>query len=307
MQESIPPRSSSQLRLAAFIMTYERPEIITSTIQSILHQTHPPEKIIVIDNSESTTTELLIKKLAIKEVQYHRVGYNAGPAGAAKIGLEILAKEEFEWIYWGDDDDPPEDVNSFERLLNIGLKTENAGAVGSIGGLLNKFSGQTRNLRNSELQEINEVDYIPGNKNFLINTAVVKQNVFPSPELFFGFEELDFCLKMKRAGFRIYIDGASILKGRMAGGKTDPEYRWKGKQWGAHLPGPRQYYSARNILFVLIKHKMPVAFFYMLIKTALKSFLGFKYGAAYGKQAFRIYTSAIIDFLLGKTGRKIFT
>lgn len=294
----------SNLKFAAFIMTYERPQLIANTIHKILAQTFIPAKILVIDNSSTHDTEKIISDLGIASVSYYRIGFNAGPAGAAQTGLKILAEDGFDWIYWGDDDDPPETNDVFESLLEMALKLEDAGAVGSIGGYLNRFSGRTRNLANHELQDINEVDYIPGNKNFIVNVAVVRKNILPTPELFFGFEELDYCLKMKAAGFKIYIDGHTVLKGRQQAGKIDPDYRWQSKNWGKKLPGQRQYYSSRNILLVLSKNRLYVALVFMLGKTMLKALFGFRYGIVYGKRSLIIHTHAILDFLMNKKGQR---
>src|SRR5690349_18373259 len=97
-------KSRDSVRFAGFIMTYERPGIILDTIGRVLAQTRPPEKLLIVDNSESSETKKLIEHLNDNRIQYFAVGYNAGPAGAAKIGLQKLAEGGFDWIYWGDDD-----------------------------------------------------------------------------------------------------------------------------------------------------------------------------------------------------------
>ena len=110
-----------EIRFAAFVMTYERPEVLLKTIQSLREQTFPPEKILIIDNSISKTTELLLNKHQLSNLEYFRVGYNSGPAGASKIGLNKLTELGYDWIYWGDDDDPPRNNLVFEHLFN-GIK-----------------------------------------------------------------------------------------------------------------------------------------------------------------------------------------
>lgn len=299
-------RNLSDLRLAAFIMTYERPEIIVTSIRSIRNQSIRPQKILIVDNSVTLRTEKVIEQLNFPDVFYHRMGHNTGPAGAAKYGLMELAKEEFDWIYWGDDDDPPNGEDTFERLLSMVLDLPKAGAIGSIGGYLHPIKGVTRNLANHELQSINEVDYVPGNKDFIINGEVVRKAILPSAELFFGFEELDYCLKIKKAGYKIYIDGATILKGRLTAGNTDPNYRWRSKHWGIEAPGLRQYYSARNMLFVLLKNQLLFALTYVFIKTFFKAFWGYRYGVAYGKKSFTMYSFALYDFLTNRKGSRNF-
>lgn len=74
-------------------------------------------KILVVDNSESDVTKEAIEKLGYENLEYYRVGYNSGPAGGSKIGLEKLSAEGYDWIYWGDDNNPPRDETVFRRFF----------------------------------------------------------------------------------------------------------------------------------------------------------------------------------------------
>jgi len=129
------------MKFAGFIMTFERATILEETLGKIFSQTVSPEKILIVDNSITKDTEELISKLNNPKVIYHKVGYNSGPAGAAKIGLTILASEGYDWIYWGDDDDPPFFNDTFEILLKVALSDSKCGCVGSVGQFLNKRTG----------------------------------------------------------------------------------------------------------------------------------------------------------------------
>src|SRR5690606_14963173 len=102
----------------AFIMTFERPEIILTTIRNLRSQTFPPEYILIIDNSASFDTQEVLKRLLSPYLEYHRIGYNSGPAGAAKVGLSKVSEKGFHWIYWGDDDNPPTNPQVFEFFFN---------------------------------------------------------------------------------------------------------------------------------------------------------------------------------------------
>jgi GT2 family glycosyltransferase len=288
------------MRFAAFIMTYERADILSDTIGKILSQTFPPEKILVVDNSESMDTSALLARSTDPKIEYLRVGYNAGPAGAAKIGLQRLADEGFDWIYWGDDNDPPRSPLIFEKLLSLTSAQPAIGALGAVGGRWNKLTGRTRTLSNAELKGLTEVDFIAGGRNFIVSAAPVRNNILPSEDLFFGFEELDFCLKLKAAGYRIFIDGDSLLQSRAQAGKGASDFRWQGKKYGTVQPTSRSYYSTRNMLIILKKNHLYLAMIFLIVKTLFKMVFSFKYGLAYGKKAFRLYYSALRDFVLNR-------
>ncbi|TAE20248.1 MAG: glycosyltransferase, partial [Bacteroidetes bacterium] len=100
------PSAEQSKYLAGFIITYNRVNILPDTVEKILAQSFPPEKLLIVDNSEGTETEEWVKTVPHLPLHYYRVGYNSGPAGGAAIGLQKLAEEGYEWIYWGDDNDP---------------------------------------------------------------------------------------------------------------------------------------------------------------------------------------------------------
>lgn len=288
----------------AFVMTYERPLILEDTIKKILDQSFPPEKILIVDNSRSEDTEKLINLLNDFRLEYYRVGYNSGPAGAARIGLKKLADEGYQWIYWGDDDDPPTFNDSLQILLS-GVHEgsfRSVGVIGSVGQYFDKLTGNMVRVPNTSLQQSGflEVDSVAGNQSMIVNADVVKRGVLPTPELFFGFEELDFCLKVKKAGFSIRAS-------------TDLFNRSREKYYRVDFVKPlyvkkdikrliRQYYSTRNILVILFRHELYLAFSYNLCKSFIKSLVGFQYGLVYGQRNFALILKAVKDGLLNRLG-----
>lgn len=61
-------------RIQVFILTYERPELLAQTLQSVLEQDYPNYEVIVSDNSKSENTAVLINDFACDKLTYrHRV------------------------------------------------------------------------------------------------------------------------------------------------------------------------------------------------------------------------------------------
>ncbi len=286
-------------------MTYERPQEVIRTVEKLLAQTFPPQKILVVDNSLSHDTAEAIGHLTMGKVVYHRMGFNAGPAGAAATGLSMLTADGYEWIFWGDDDDPPPYPESFHHLFKIieARPHDPIGVIGALGGKLNRKTGRTLNYSNRELEGIVEADYIPGNKLMIVHGDVVKRGVLPAAKLFFGFEELDFCLKVKNAGFKILFDGTGIRAQRVAAGNTSASYRWRGKAIGDERKLWRQYYSSRNMLYILKLNKLWIALIYNLFRIPIKSIYGFRFGWSYGTKLFRLQWLALFHFVSGRFGK----
>jgi GT2 family glycosyltransferase len=295
---------NESLNFAAFIMTYQRVATLESTIKALLNQSCPPQKILIVDNDPDKSAEVLLSKFSNILVEYHPVGYNSGPAGAAKIGLEILSTQGYKWIGWIDDDDPPIYNDTFEILLKKAELTDNCGCVGVVGQFFNKGNGLMVRVPDDELEGngVLEVDTIAGGMCKIVRAEVCsKGKVFPDTSFFYGFEELDFDLRMQEAGYVLVVDKELYKRHRVKfnriglqvkrGQKKDKNRIW------------RDYYSIRNSLIIQQKNKLFSAFFITIMRSVLKIISGFRYGVTYGNANARVILHALIHFLLGKRGK----
>lgn len=289
-------------------MTYERPHIIGDTILKVFEQTYPPEKLLIVDNSPSKDTELVIHNLSDSRLEYLHLGFNAGPAGSARIGLEKLYEQGYDWIYWGDDDDPPKFPDSLELILQVVDQRENIGIAGAVGGRFNWSTGMLQRLDDDELKGVVAVDFIAGGMVIIVNAAVVARGILPDERFFFGFEDLDFCINAKRAGFDIAINGELAYRNRKSSNRLKLEEQkdryqgWKFKKSKATLW--REYYSIRSFAFMMLhKNKRYTIFFILLLRVFYKMLIGFK---VYGRAGFlncKILFLAVKDAILKRMGR----
>ena len=136
-----------------FIITRNSPSILKNTIEEIFNQTLPPQSILIVDNSDNEATQLMYEQTNDSRLQYYNVGYNSGPAGAAKIGMEILFAQGYEWVVWGDDDDPPKFDNLIEDLFDIVHHNDNEflGMVGAVGERFDRKKGTIVRLKDEQL------------------------------------------------------------------------------------------------------------------------------------------------------------
>lgn len=294
-------------KFAGFIMTHNRSNILEDTIETIFRQSFPPDKILIVDNSDNQLTEELIFALKTKNLalDYIHTGSNAGPAGAANLGLKILLGEGYDWIYWGDDDDPPKFTDIFEKLLGIANNIPDTGAIGSVGSKFNFRTGILERFRDDELKGVLEVDAIGGNHNLIVNgNAVRKSNIFPDITLFFGFEEFDFLQRLKRAGFKILVSGDSLLEHRKANNRLGPQKIYTALPQRLNHSLNRKYYSDRNLIYILFYNlKSPIAGTMVILRILLKSILGFFGGFKSGVYNLKVTLVAIFDGLFKKMGQ----
>lgn len=291
------------IRLGGFIITYNRPGILLESLKVIFAQTQSPELLWIIDNSNNLETDHAIANLSDPRIKYFRMGYNAGPAGAAKQGLKLCADSGLDWIYWGDDGDPPENPETFEMLLSIKDVNPYCGILGAVGHFFDYKKGEIKRIQSRllERKECVEVETIAGGMSMLVHKDVVHAAIFPNPDLFFGFEELDFCLKAKRKGFILLVHCGLFLTLRKKYNRT--EFNRALYKRKSNLV--REYYSLRNLLYISDELTNSAMKRQLIFKWMVKSIYGFRYGAIYGAKNFKMVWLAFYHYGLGIKGKTI--
>ncbi|REG91521.1 glycosyltransferase [Algoriphagus antarcticus] len=291
------------IKLGGFIITFHRPGILMDTLDQVFNQTFPPEFIWVIDNSKDDQTLSALIKRDDNRIKYHYMGYNAGPAGAAKKGLELCSAEDLAWIYWGHDNDPPKHLDTFEKLLAIKDDNPFCGILGAVGHFFDYERGSIKRIQSRLLErKISlEVECLSVGMSMLVHRDVIKVGVFPDPDLFLGFEELDFCLKAKRRGFDILVNCELFLRLRKMQNEVAIErsdYKKKDKL-------VLEYYFLRNLLYISDSLTLNAMKKQLIWKWIGKSVYGFRYGLKYGVENFRYIFLAFLHYHKGIKGKTL--
>jgi GT2 family glycosyltransferase len=286
-------------------MTYKRSEIALNTIKSLLNQTLPPEKILIIDNDPECSARHIADNFEDVDIDYYSMGYNSGPAGAANKGLKLLADKGYQWIAWIDDDDPPTFNDTFEILIDILRNHPECGCTGAVGQYFNDKLGLISRVKDNDLLGggLLSVDNIAGGMCKIVNANVVRNfNILPNPDLFYGFEELDFDLNLKKHGFQLLVDKSLYFKHRKFYNRLD--FNNKSFKKKDYKRIQRDYYSTRNLIYIVIKYKLFLAVFFIFLRLFFKSLIGFKFGFNYGYQQSKYISYAIYDAITNKMGTR---
>jgi len=292
---------------AGFIITYNRIEDLKNSIIKIKEQTIQPSLIVIADNSDDEDIIKDIKSLSGEGIEYHSMGGNFGPASAANYALQYLASRGFNWIYWGDDNNPPQYNDNFERLLNLPekLQDKKIGALGAVGHKYDWRSGTICRIHVSSSEENPlEVDVIAGGMNLIISKEPVLSGILPDPDLFFGFEEYDYCLKLRESGYELFVDGLLMRKLREKYNRTDLKTRHKLIQrspltW-------RNYYTYRNTIYLMwFYYNKPLLAIKFSFIALLKGVSVFFNGFSSGVKGTKLMIKAIKDAFSKKMGRTI--
>ncbi len=294
------------MNYAAFIITYKRPEILKKTIDLLFSQTMPPKKILIVDNDIEETARQVKNAYSDSLVAHFPVGSNSGPAGGAYWGLKKLFEEGWEWVLWVDDDDAPSSPNQIETIFHIVdnlTHSENIGMIGASGVLYNYKTCTISRIPDAQLKGKLEVDMIAGNQFPIVNRRVYEAGVLPDPTLFFGFEDLEFCLRIKKIGLSILVSGQEVERLRLHYNKLGKNKIRGLKKNVNHLW--RQYYSVRTIAYILRYNNDYFLFLKQLLKTIIKIILGFKYGFDYGVIQAQYLMNGYFDGFRKKMGLRV--
>jgi glycosyltransferase involved in cell wall biosynthesis len=222
-------------------------------LSALSSQSRPLDDLVIVDNHPSRETEEIVQRDAPR-AEYVPAPENLGPAGGIALGMQrTLARAgESDWLVLLDDDDPPPDSTTFATLWELATEMTRCeprtGAVGLAGARFDRRKGQMVRVHDDELRGVVAVDYVAGNQFPLYSvTAVRAVGTFRS-DLFFGFEELEYGLRIRDAGYTIYCPGSVWYEQRVAnqrlGARVGPSRALGELDW-------RRYYALRNLICIL--------------------------------------------------------
>ena len=136
----------------------------------------------------------------------------------------------------------------------------------------------------------------------IVNGEMIREcQIFPDEKLFFGMEELDFDLKIKKVGYKLLVDRTFYYKHRLRWNRVDvPNKSMRAKSNNALV---REYYSIRNGLYIYQKNGLVSAWITFFVYYAVKQVFSFKFGMTQGKNRVKIFYKAISDLFSSKMGR----
>ena len=299
-------RVTANLRLGGFMTTLNRPHLLKETLLLLQAQTRRPDHILVIDNANASDTRDVLASFPSSWVTYHGMPDNVGPAGAAAFALERLSAEGYDWIYWGDDDNPPGSPDTIERLMALAeTAPQDAGAIGAVGARWDWTSGQTRRLPDEALRGTVDVDVVGGGQQLILRRDTVASVGLPDSRLFFGFEELEYCLRIRRAGYRLIVDGELMKECRARWGRLDWSPSRAKRREIAHHTLWRRYYSTRNYIFAMRAFRRPDLARTEVFKAVGRALLSWGRGPKFGSAFTALQMRGVVDGYRGHMGRTV--
>jgi GT2 family glycosyltransferase len=225
--------------ISIVIPTVDRPEALYNLLRHLEHQSRPPDEIVVVDQSARENDRVSAYAADHPRIRVHRLTErglpNARNVGAARSSGDVV-------LFLDDDSIPDADLVRFHAQAYGPPGV--AGVGGRVLGGYDRGRGEVgrfhpldaRVERNFGAERGGDVDHLPGgNMSF-------RREVFAAVGGFdrsYGGsaigEETDFCLRARRAGFRLVFEPRAAVEHLhlATGGCREPRFeRWL--FWHAH-------------------------------------------------------------------------
>ena len=309
-----------EFRLFAVLVTFNRKVILQSTLDRIENQSRQLDGLVIIDNAADPEVEDLVAEYpGTTSLSYVAALENLGPAGGFAFGMKKLLEtvDDDDWIFMLDDDDPPFFDDAFENAGRFaGAMTERDSRVGGVG-----ISGGRFDIRKARVIRIGDdqihgpvpVDHITGGGMPAYKVAAIKQAGVFDADLFFGFEELEYGLRLVENGYTIYADGEQWRfrkEAKRASGLLPLEDVSAAKASRTNIrvapPSWRRYYSMRNLIYILRNHGASGAAVRVSLERGLgKALLNLFTSPRIAMENLEMNWAAVTDGWAGRMGRTI--
>lgn len=213
-------------RVAALVLNYNGLEITLQTVESLLAMDYPDCAVVVIDNGSTDGSHEAVGEV-FPQVERVRVEINEGPAAGMNAGLRWALDREFDYILaLNNDIEVAPDMLS--ELVAVSEGDPSVGCVGpkcyyywdrerlwSAGGRLRFGESVTKErgmgqLDRGQFDRTEEVDYINGCA-MLVPCRVIEEVGLWDPLFFLSVEDADWCMRMKRRGYRSLYAHKAVL------------------------------------------------------------------------------------------------
>lgn len=294
----------SDPRLLGVVVTYQRPDELRRSLAALCAQTRRLDRLAVIDNDPNGDVQTTVDDYACaaREVLVIESQENLGPAGGIALGMEALTPdaEDSDFVVVLDDDDPLIDDRVLEDLLTVATSRRGVrlGGIGLRGAALNKRTGRLHKpspevlLRDGSAK----VDYLKSDWAPVYSVAAIRDVGTFEADLFFGFDDLEFGLRLNAAG---YVVEAHQLGRPLPEPAPSPAIDFRRSTW-------RTYYTLRNLLVILSRHaSWPAVVRTWLLQGLAKPLVNLSRRPRTAWPQCRMAWSAVAHAVTGRSGRTV--
>jgi len=239
--------------VAVVVVTYNRAALLTRMLAGLAALDTKPDAVIVVDNASTDHTATVLAGVTDLPLQVITPEENLGGAGGFHAGMEAAYEQGYDRIWLVDDDVVPA-PDCLDVLMAVDQDCLMSVREDLRGRLVEK-AAVTFDLRNPlrikpktamvettygtrdrmpELVEIQNIAF----EGFLVRRTVVEEIGLPDPAFFIFYDDVDYALRARRAGYRIWAVRDAVLVRQLEFDQQHDLGGWKG------------YYMYRNLFVV---------------------------------------------------------
>lgn len=246
------------MKIFGIMITYRRRAAVADFLARLAEQEPVLDHLLVVDNAADDAVSQLVTSHVghPSSIDYVAMPENLGPAGGIAAGMSAImtAAGPDDWMVLLDDDDPPWSTTILSDLRDFAVARArdepSTGAVALDGARWDPRRARLWRPPTTGVAEALEVDYLTGDGFPFYRVKAVKDVGPPDERLFFGFDDLEIGLRLRRSGYRLFLHGELYRERQsLAGAAGNATADAAAKR--SRIPPPwRRYYAVRNLLYL---------------------------------------------------------
>jgi GT2 family glycosyltransferase len=242
------------------VVTYNRAALLTRMLAGLAALDRAPDAVIVVDNASTDHTATVLDGVQDLPLQVIRTEDNLGGAGGFHLGVEAAYQQGFDRIWLLDDDVVPA-PDCLSVLMQVDPEMADCLMVTreDLRGRLVEKAAITFDLRNpfkikpktamvettfgsrERMPALVELQNVPF-EGFLVRRRVVESIGLPDQDFFIFYDDVDYAIRARRAGFRNFAVRDAVLVRQLEFDQQHDLSGWKG------------YYMYRNLFTVHLRY-----------------------------------------------------
>ena len=243
--------------VAVVVVTYNRADLLERMLVGLTALDRVPDTVIVVDNASTDHTPAVLAAATNSGLQVVRTDENLGGAGGFHLGVRTAYEAGYDRIWLMDDDvipaptcltvlmDRDEDCLMAVREDLDGRLIEKAAtrfdlrnplAIHPKRALVETDFGSRDRM--PEAVELENVAF----EGFMVRRGVIDAIGLPDPSYFIFYDDVDFAVRARRAGFRIWALRDAVLVRQLDFSQQHDLSGWKG------------YFMYRNLFTVHLRY-----------------------------------------------------
>ncbi len=249
--------STATETVAIVVVTYNRADLLARMLAGLAELERRPDAVIVIDNASTDHTRDVLDAATGLELVAVHLEENTGGAGGFHLGTRMAWERGYDRIWLMDDDvvpapgcltvlmDTDEDCLMAVREDTEGHLVEKAAVDFDLANPLaikpKRAMVESRYASREAMPERVELHNVAF-EGFMVRRTVVDAVGLPDPSFFIFYDDVDFALRARRAGYRIWAVRDAVLVRQLPFDQNHALDTWKG------------FYMYRNLFVVHFRY-----------------------------------------------------